>query len=684
MSQRPLLSNMQDWSAGDVRRWVIGGVAIQLVGYLLIGSVATWQYGLQSDATPRLFIAAAVCAVALALVLRNEYRAGILLAMAATWAEAELRFVVMPDTIGPGLAVLPVLVMGFTLLEGGRAGLVATIVTVIASVTLHRLNPHGREAGFTPQLTYWLTLHAIGMFAGWAIIALTLEGFNRMFDRLRLQQQDLVDTIRFAPDGMLVVDAAQRVIIANPSAEAILRTTTPRIVGRALADVFAEASGEPDRLAPVPPDTGETPVGLDWIARDGTALHVEVTSRLMEGGRREVLLRDVSERRRLEDERQAVAAQAAQSQRLEAVGQLAGGLSHDFNNILTSVGGLAELLREESDPAVRAALADELAATRERGAVLTRQLLAFANRDVVQPHVLDLAAFVAALEPRLRARLGPERSLVIVATPGCWVRADEGQIAQAVENLVANASDAMPTGGRCTVSVERYAGTVGVPQVRLRVADTGVGMSAAVVERAFEPFYTTKGRGQGTGLGLTVVHALVRQAGGVARIHSVEGSGTRVEIDVPLVAAPPVPVTPPRARATQVSGRTILLAEDDEGTRSTVARLLRHAGYTVIEARDGTEGLHLAMTTRDTIHLLLTDVMMPGLTGPALAERVRAVHETLPVLFMTGYAEQDVAAHLGSVQTGRELIAKPFAPRELLERVERLLLTSEAAGAPKA
>ncbi len=681
VNQRAFLKNMQDWSCVDVRRWVVGGVTIQVVGYLTILVVGVLAFGWDPLITPRLLVAAGSCGVALGLALRGHYQTASLLALSVTWLEIQVGFLTKAEAIGPGLAVLPVLVMGVCILTGSRAGLVVALVTILASVLSHRLNPFVRESGFTPQLVYWLAMHAIGVMAGWTIMTLSLEGFSRVFTQLRARQQDLADTIRFAPDGMLVVDAAQAIIIANPAAEAILRMPAERIVGRTYTAVLAEASGQPEDPAALPADTGETPIALQWVSRDGTALHVEATWRGMEGGRREVLLRDVSVRRRLEQERQAMEAQVAEARRLEAVGQLAGGLSHDFNNILTAIGGLAELLRAEADPTVRAALADEMAAARERGAALTRQLLAFANRDVVQPRVLDLAAFVTALEPRLRAQLGAEHSLVIMTTPGCWVRADEAQIAQAIESLVANAQDAMRTAGRCTITVDHYTGVVGVPQVRLRVADTGAGMAPGVAERAFEPFFTTKARGHGRGLGLTIVHALVTQSGGISRIRSEKGSGTSVEMDLPLVAAPARQTPTSSAPVVVTTGRTILLAEDDDGTRSTVARLLRRSGYTVIEARDGTEGLHLAMTTREPIHLLLTDVMMPGLTGPALADRVRDVDGSIPVLFMTGYAEQDVAAHLSAGRAGRALIAKPFAPDALLTRVEALMRAGQSEDA---
>lgn len=673
MDSKTSLTDARDFAPYDYRRWTIGGVSLAVVGYATIAVTELWRHGYSHALALPLILSTAVCAIALLFALRGCEQGAVYVVLSATWTEIQSGFLLKQELLGPGLLALPIVAIAFGLFRGQRAALAFTAVTVVASVVTHRLSPQFRESGFTPQATYWLVLHSIVMFSAWVLLALSMRGVARIFEELRARQQDLSDTIRFAPDGMLVVDETHAVILLNPAAEAILGMPASRVMGQDIAVVLAEAAGATDSDATAPSDTGETPVALHWIARNGAVMYVEATWRRMVGGRREVLLRNVSERHRVERERARVEAHVAQAQRLEAVGQLAGGLSHDFNNILTTIGGLSELMRDEADSVTRAELADELGAARERGAALTRTLLAFANRDIVQPRVLELGAFLRTLEPRLVEVLGGAHSLALTTVPGCWVRADDRQIAQAVESLVANARDAMPTGGRCVVSVELQTETVGVPQVRLRVADEGVGMSPLVAERAFEPFFTTKQRGQGTGLGLTIVHAMAMQSGGVARIQSGEASGTRVEIDLPM-AAPPTHLSPPAGvPIVGATGRTILLAEDDHGTRSTVARLLRRAGYVVIEARDGTEGLHLAITTREPIHLLLTDVMMPGLTGPALAERVREVNEQIPVLFMTGYAEIDVAAHLGAVQTNRELISKPFPPRDLLARVERLL-----------
>jgi PAS domain S-box-containing protein len=612
---------------------------------------------------------------------RGKGYAASIMTIVGVWAEVEFGIATNDWFISGGLIVLPALVLAFGLLAGARAALFATIATVIFTFGAVWRSPAIMASGFTGTVGWWMTLFTIVMFATWLLMWLGQDGIRRVFTDLRAREKELADTIRVAPYGILVVDEYDLVLMANPAAEAILRLSAPLMVGQPITTVIAEAT----RInvdAPYPSDSGATPIALQWTTRDGVSVHVESIWRRMEGGRRQVLLRDVSEQYRAEEARRALEAQTAQSQRLEAVGQLAGGLAHDFNNILTAVSGLAELLRDEPDAAMRHSMADELVASRDRGAALTRQLLAFARREVLQPRTLDLSALVVSLESRLQRLLGPSKRLTVEAEPLCWVTLDPGQIEQALANLVTNAAESMRDGGHCAIAVERR-GTTTPSLVRLRVTDDGAGMDAEIANRAFEPFFTTKGRGQGTGLGLAAVHAMVTQAGGTARIHSNVGRGTVVELELPGADTPVVTAPVAGITATAPLGVTILVAEDDDGTRKAVARILRRAGYTLVETRDGAEALREIEVRGDAFHLLLTDVMMPGLTGPALAERARSIVPNLPVLFMTGYAEQDVSVHLDTVRRDRDLITKPFAPRELTQRIERLLSMGQDASLPQ-
>ncbi|MDZ7632526.1 MAG: response regulator [Gemmatimonadaceae bacterium] len=397
-------------------------------------------------------------------------------------------------------------------------------------------------------------------------------------------------------------------------------------------------------------------------------VELEITWRAMDGGRRQLVLRDVSERMQAERVRREMELQLSHSQRLEAVGQLAGGIAHDFNNILTIVGTSAEVLRLELRDDGGHPLLDEILAAQERGAMLTRQLLAFARREVVQPRVFDLSQQVLTLRRLLQRVAGEQTKISCDVEPGCRIRADVGQMEQALVNLVGNARDAMPDGGTCTLSVVRMTNDDGETWVRLRVRDVGVGMDDATRGRAFEPFFTTKPRGRGTGLGLSAVHGMVLQSGGRADIESTLGLGTTVILEFPFADAP-ASVPEERPEPVQgVSGGTILVAEDDDGTRASVARILKRQGYRVLLAPDGLQALRMAETHAGQFDLLVTDVMMPGLTGPKLAARLQTIAPGVPVLYMSGYPE-DALSEVAGLHLETDFIAKPFTSAQLARRV---------------
>jgi CheY-like chemotaxis protein/two-component sensor histidine kinase len=348
-------------------------------------------------------------------------------------------------------------------------------------------------------------------------------------------------------------------------------------------------------------------------------------------------------------------------------------LSHDFNNILTAVSGSAEMLRTETDPVERGELLDEIIAARDRGAALTRQLLSFARREVTQPRVIDIGEHARSLTRLLQRVAGDRQRLRFELASDCRALVDPGQLEQALVNLVANARDAMPDGGWCEIACERVTNAAGDARVLLHVSDDGTGMPPEIAERAFEPFFTTKARGQGTGLGLASVHGMAQQSNGSARIDTAPGRGTRVTIDLPAVSeaatAPPDATT---ASAHHSGPYSILVAEDDIGTRRIVERILRHAGYDVRTAVDGIEALAVLEAGEGPFDLLLSDVMMPGCTGPELSDRARVMHPALPVLLMTGYAEEQLG-ELMSSRTARDVITKPFSGTELTNRIAELL-----------
>lgn len=650
---------------------MLGGIGLALAGYATVTVVGGWQYGLHSAYVSRGIVVTLVCLVAMVIAARGREVTGGIIAIVATWLEVQTGIISIGVFPSPGLLVLPVLTLAIGLLAGARVALVATVLTIVSTYVTNQFSPAVVDGHRDPSFVYWFTLHVISMCSAWVLLTLSLTGVGRVMTELSRKERDYADTIRFAPDGILVIDGAHHVVLANPAAQSILDLPETSILGRHIDDVMREAA-RADGVVELPRDTGESAVAMRLASRDGTAVHVEATSRRMEEDRYQLLLRNVTDRVRADAQRREIELQLAHAQRLEAVGQLAGGLSHDFNNILTAVAGSADLLRDEKDPLERAALLREISAASDRGSALTRQLLAFARREVLQPQVIALGSHVQSMQRLLQRVLGDRSRLRIDIAGECRVRIDPGQLEQALVNLVSNARDAMPRGGQCVVSVACTSASDGTMRTQLHVIDEGVGMPPDVAARAFEPFFTTKPRGQGTGLGLSSVHGMATQNGGTARIVSREGAGTQVTLEFPCVSEA---ITSTLASASSPTVRadalTVLLAEDDDATRTVVARMLRQAGYVVVPAVDGADALQLMLSGQVHVDLVLTDVMMPGLTGPAFVERLRQQYPTLPVLFMTGYADGSLidVEHLPNEQ---QVIAKPFSISALTTRLAKL------------
>jgi PAS domain S-box-containing protein len=388
--------------------------------------------------------------------------------------------------------------------------------------------------------------------------------------------------------------------------------------------------------------------------------------------------KDITERLRLE-------AQYRQAQKMESVGLLASGIAHDFNNLVTVINGMSELmLAQISTDNPMYADVQEIGRAGERAAVLTRQLLAFSRQQILETRVVSLNAVVAGMESLLRRLLGEDIDLVVVPTPGLGrVKADPGQLEQVIANLAVNARDAMPEGGQLTIETqnatidEDYARQHGVAMtpgsyVVLAVSDSGDGMDEATRARIFEPFFTTKGPGKGTGLGLSTVYGIVKQSHGFIWVDSEVGQGTSFKVFLPQVTEAGGP-DPPAPTVVSTSGtETILLAEDNAGLRKLATRVLEPAGYTVLGAASGEEALHLLEGHKGAVHLLLSDVVMPGMSGRHLAEQLAQTRPGMKVLYMSGYTSDTIVRH-GVLEAHMPLLNKPFSAAALLRKVREVL-----------
>jgi GAF domain-containing protein/CheY-like chemotaxis protein len=389
-----------------------------------------------------------------------------------------------------------------------------------------------------------------------------------------------------------------------------------------------------------------------------------------------------AEKTRAYDELSRTQDQLAQAQKMEAIGRLAGGVAHDFNNLLTVIKGRSQLVLHRlgpDDPLRRqVALVEE---TAERAASLTRQLLAFSRKQVLEAQVLDLNAVVEGIEKMLRRLIGEDIELRVRLWPAVWaVRADPGQLEQVIVNLVVNARDAMPGGGVLTLetaNVERpsSAAPADTPPgacVRLSVSDTGVGMSPGTQARLFEPFFTTKEVGKGTGLGLATVYGIIKQSGGSIAVRSAPGSGTTFDILLPGVEGAVDAPRPGRPLGEEPGGgETILLVEDEDSVRDLAREILEGRGYTVLEARDGSQALEISEAHAGAIALLLTDVVMPGMSGPQLADRITARRPAVRVLYVSGYTDRAIVT--GDGPPAAALLHKPFSPGVLAGKVREAL-----------
>ncbi len=516
----------------------------------------------------------------------------------------------------------------------------------------------------------------------------------RSEQRLREERERLAVTLASLGEAVFATDLSGRLQLLNRAAEQLTGVPAAAALGRPLGELFRSPEGEAGagpRLQALAAQPGAADGGVASLrvaGPEGGVRTVEAVAAplLGEGGETlgaVVVVRDLTERERLAAERHSLEAQLLQSQKMEALGHLAGGVAHDFNNILTAIVGYAHLAISEvaADSPAREDLAQILTAS-ERATGLTRALLAFGRKQAFEPRTVDLNAVAADLEKILRRLVSEDVELRLELGPGPLVAvADAGQLGQILINLVANARDAMPRGGQVTVSsgtdeapsAAAWAGRAPPPAaVWLEVADTGSGMDELTMRRVFEPFFTTKPKGKGTGLGLAIVHGIVTQHGGAVSLRSEVGVGTRVRVLLPRSAAPLDVAAGQEPHAAARGEGTILLVEDEGQVGEVVRRTLEAAGYRVLLAADGRQGLDSLRAHRGRVDLVVSDVIMPEMNGAELSAEVRRLYPSLPILLVSGYTA-DVLARGGPGLEGVEVVHNPLQPQRLLRRVDELV-----------
>jgi PAS domain S-box-containing protein len=468
----------------------------------------------------------------------------------------------------------------------------------------------------------------------------------------------------------------------NPRYEQIVGLSAAQVANRLATDVYA---------TPEPPYLAEftTPDSTGHVLRFETYFppmrrHFSIAVAPMGQGHFATIFTDITARKHFEEEHAKLEEQLRQSQKMESIGRLAGGVAHDFNNLLTVINGYAEMLLSAPIPKPHLSQIEQIARAGREAAKLTSQLLAFSRRQIIRPTLLDVSELVRETEPMLRRMIGEDIRFETNLSPSLApVLADAGQLHQVLLNLAANARDAMPRGGRLLIETsnvvldESYANTHAEatpgPCVLLAVTDSGEGMDDNTLQHLFEPFFTTKKKGEGTGLGLSTVYGIIRQNRGWIWAYSEPGKGASFKIYLPQsqghgTPAPAAPLSPEFASGTE----TILLVEDLEPVRTLATLVLRDCGYRVIEASDGAEALLAARRHSGPIHLLLTDVVMPGMSGKELADRLLVERPITKVLFATGYTENVIVSR-GVLKPGIRYLPKPFTPRVLAAKVRETL-----------
>jgi PAS domain S-box-containing protein len=541
-----------------------------------------------------------------------------------------------------------------------------------------------RADGTSFAAEYWsYPMYKADEMVGAVVTFLDISDRKRAEEELRRSEQKYRQLFENATYGMFWSRPDGTLLNVNPAMVAMLGySSRDELLKRNLSsDIYEDESTRRAILESYGSSEKAEGVEAKWLRKDGKTIVVRISGNIIrENGsidHYEVIAEDITERRSLEE-------QLRQSQKMEAVGLLAGGISHDFNNLLGVILGNAELLLETKQSEKQQRHAEQIKKATARAAQLTRQLLAFSRKQVLYPTVLNLNTVVADMGKLLQRLIGEDIQIVTESQAGLGsIRADRGQVEQILMNLATNARDAMPSGGTLSIRTEnaqlgdedvaRYPYVKPGRFVHMAVSDTGIGMTPEVRSRAFEPFFTTKEKGRGTGLGLATVYGIVKQSGGYIWVSSTPGAGTTFNVYLPKVdekpttAAPNLDVRPEYPRGTE----TILLLEDDDSLRQVTCEFLAESGYNVIQASRGDLALDLAAQFKGRIPLVISDVVMPEMSGPAAVSKLRLSHPEVQALYVSGYAETPIVQEL--IAEGALLLQKPLSRMTLLTKVDELL-----------
>ena len=650
----------------DAERWLglpgqllaLAGGAVALTGLIGYFYAVVPLYGIRSYTQMAVHTAAALMLLSAGILLARSDR-GIMATLTSDGAGGRMGRRFLPAAIG-----VPV-VLGWFILRGARAGFY--------------------EPEFGLALLVTATVAAFGV-AAW----LSAVSLNRADARLRESEARKAATLDAALDCIITMDHRGRITEFNAAAERVFGYPRADVMGREMAALIippALRARHHEGLARYLATGKQSVLGrrleMPAMRSDGSEFPIELTiTRLPSDGPPMFtgFVRDITERRLLEDE-------LRQAQKMDAVGRLAGGIAHDFNNLLTIIAGRARFALERLAAGASAQRdLDTIIGASSRAEKLTRQLLAFGRKQMLKVQVLDLSEVVERMRARLERTIPEDIVIATIAARDVGrVTADPTQIDQVIMNLVVNARDAMPRGGRLTIEVsnadldDTYARTH--PEVKpgayvmLVVSDTGIGMDRETQAQIFEPFFTTKELGKGAGLGLSTVYGIIKQSNGHVGVYSEPGRGTTFKIYLPRVGDATAPASPEPARSTSGGSETILLVDDDEEIRDLAREILGSEGYTVLLAEHPDEALRVSDRHPATIHLVIADVVMPGMSGPQLLERLKVSRPDLRVLYMSGYADGAMLQH-GVLEAGRAFLPKPFTRQSLRGKVREALAAS--------